>query len=131
MVAAPISAYAFVMVTQHAACWPAATTSSSGSSVKHFSMRNGQRGLNSHPGGGAMRSGGSPSMDRRRSCFFSSTRGSERSSDHVYGCWGASKICSAGPSSTISPAYITTTRLQRPAITPRLCVIRMIDVPIS
>src|SRR6202171_4802983 len=117
------------MVTQQAVRWLAATCSSGGSFVKHSSRRKGQRGVKAHPEGGWIRSGGNPSIERNRSLRSASMRGSERSSDHVYGCCGLSKICSTGPCSTIWPPYMTRTRNHRPPTTHTLCVIISHDVP--
>ena len=47
------------------------------------------------------------------------------------GCRGSASSCSVGPSSTTSPAYITTTREQTLAMTPRSWLIRTIAVPKS
>ena len=41
------------------------------------------------------------------------------------------KICSTGPSSTIRPAYITTTRWHRLATSAMLCVMSIMAVPSS
>src|SRR5262249_38460519 len=98
---APSSSYARSMVTQQAAVWPADVVSRGGSSRKQRSMRKGQRGWKRQPAGGLIRSGGRPSIERSRSCRIASTRGTERSSAHVYGCCGRPKISSTGPCSTI------------------------------
>src|SRR5207253_10272899 len=104
------SSVTFRIRTQQRATWFTPTSLSDGSgSVLHLSMTKGQRGWNLQPGGGLDRSGGRPRIETSLSLRASSTRGTERSSDHVYGCWGLLKICSTGPSSTILPAYITTT----------------------
>src|SRR5439155_23205355 len=124
-------ASAFFMRTQQRARWSGATSSRGGSSVRQRSTRNGHLGWNLHPGGGLVRSGGSPEIANSFSCSVASRRGIERRSDQVYGCWGSLKIWRVGPCSTMRPAYITTTRVQRLATTARLWVIRMIAVPSS
>src|SRR5260221_8732402 len=117
--------------TQQRATCSGPTSASSGSSILHRSTTNGHRGWNLQPGGGFDRSGGSPLMLTSRSLRASSTRGTDRSSDHVYGCCGLLKICSTGPSSTTLTAYITTTRWHRPASTGMLSVISIMAVPSS
>ena len=55
-------------------------------------------------------------------------RGMQRSSPTVYGCRGSENTESAGPSSTISPAYSTPTRSHILAITARLWLMNSTDV---
>ena len=57
------------------------------------------------------------------------TRGTAPSSPIVYGCCGAANSSSTGASSTLRPAYMTTTRSARSATTPRSWVISTIAVP--
>src|SRR5216683_7829628 len=78
------SSLTFRISTQHRATWPSATSSSEGSgSTVQRATTNGHRGWNLHPGGGCERSGGMPLIETSRSFRDSSTRGTERSSDHV------------------------------------------------
>ena len=58
-----------------------------------------------------------------------STRGMERISPWVYGCFGFPNSSSTGASSTTLPAYITTTRWAFSATTPIAWVMSMIDMP--
>src|SRR6266852_3211385 len=129
--AARVSSDTVLIFTQHRASWPGATSSSSGSSFKHLSTLNKHRGWNLQPGGRRTRSGGNPRIETRRPLRASSTRGTERSSDHVYGCSGRAKIRSTGPSSTTLPAYITITRWHMLATSAVLWVMRMMAVPSS
>ena len=55
--------------------------------------------------------------------------GIERRSPTVYGCLGSLKMFDADPISAITPAYITPTRSQVSATTPRSCVINRIEEP--
>ena len=56
--------------------------------------------------------------------------GTAPSSARVYGCCGSSSSWSASSSSTIRPAYMTSTRSQFWLISARLCEIRTIAVPV-
>ena len=56
-------------------------------------------------------------------------RGTAPSRPIVYGCCGRANRSCTGASSTLRPAYMTSTRSAMSATTPRLCVIRTIAVP--
>src|ERR1700674_981121 len=73
----------FRISTQQRATWSGPTSASGGSSILHRSTAKGHRGWHLHPGGGVERCGGSPLMLTSRSLRASSTRGTDRSSDHV------------------------------------------------
>src|SRR5207245_420200 len=103
--------------------WPGVTCSSAGGTSRHTSCAYLHRGWKGQAGGRSRRSGTWPGM--LASEPFAPTRGRDASSPSVYGWRGLSKISSAGPSSTIEPAYMTMTRSQSSATTPRLCVIRI------
>ena len=49
----------------------------------------------------------------------------------MYGCLGARKICSTDASSTMRPAYMTSTRSHISATTPRSCVMRRIAASVT
>lgn len=77
---------------------------------------------NLHPFGITDRSGTLPGMDGRDSTPLPSF-GTEPIRPCVYGCFGSAKSSCTGASSTIRPAYITTTLEHISATTPRSCVI--------
>src|SRR4051794_13702896 len=110
---------------------PSSSGSSGGLSVQHTGSRQAQRGANGQPRGALRMSGGRPSMGMSGSPSRSSTRGIECSSPTVYGCDGRSNRSPVVAVSTMNPAYITLIRSVIPATTPRSCVIRMSDVPVS
>ncbi len=63
---------------------------------------------NGQPAGGSTRSGVRPGMACSLVWLGWCSRGIDRSRPHVYGCAGARKTASLDPSSTTSPAYMTT-----------------------
>ena len=75
-----------------------------------------------------MRLGGAPLGTPRRRFRSSFT---DLTSALVYGCSGSLIISSALPTSTIWPAYITMILCAILAATPRSCVMRSRDMPIS
>src|SRR2546422_11711151 len=92
------SCLTFRIKTQHRATWFVATSPSGGSgSSLHLAITKGQRGWNLQPGGECERSGGSPLIDTSLSLRASSTRGTERRRDQVYGGGGRGTVGSTGP----------------------------------
>ena len=67
----------------------------------------------------------------RRAALEAPSFGMESSRPRVYGWRGRANRSATGASSTLRPAYITTTRCAISATTPRSCVIRMIAAPVS
>ena len=92
----------------------------------------GQRGRKRHPCGGASKIG-RQAADRLQLLLDPLAHRRDRlaAGPSCTGAAGSRRACSTGPASTILPAYITITRLQTSATTPRSCVIRMIAVPKS
>src|ERR1035437_4394824 len=82
------------------------------------------RGSNAHPGGRLPGSGTEPSRAVRRPAPTAASPGLAASSARVQGCRGREKSSGAGALSTISPAYITSTRSAASATTARSCVTR-------
>ena len=95
-----------------------------------MSIASPQRGLNAQPAGSFARSSGSPGMPVSISTVVS-TRGTEASRPRVYGWLGAAKHALIGARSTMRPPYMTCTRSQNSATTPRSWVIMRIETPSS
>ena len=102
---------------------PSSSPGKMGGGSPHFSHACGQRGWKRQPRGHAAASGTNPGIDLSRLSVAESW-GREARSPCVYGCAGARKISSTVPDSTIWPAYMTRTRSETSAITPRSCVMR-------
>ena len=97
--------------------------------MRHTSMACSHRGWNGQHSGMLIRLGGVPWMEYSRSPVPRSSRGTERISPRVYGCFGSAKMTSVAPRSTTRPAYITLMRSHIPETTPRSWVIRITAVP--
>src|SRR4029453_18336118 len=108
---------------QQAARWPGAISRSTGCSALQRASANGQRGLKRQPGGRAKGLGTTPSMAISRSSPSLPSRGIEPRSPNVYGCCGSANSRPTGASSTMRPAYMTTTRWASSSATPRSWVI--------
>ena len=96
---------------------PLAGTSSgasSGSSCVQRACALRQRGAKRQPGGGLIRSGGTPGIEKSACERSWSNRGMERNSASVYGCRIEPKSSSVPEPSAIFPAYMTITRSARP-----------------
>ena len=116
---------------QHATQWRSSCIrSNDGVSTLQMSIASPQRGLNAQPAGSFARSSGSPGMPISISTVVS-TRGTEASRPRVYGWLGAAKHASIGARSTMRPPYMTCTRSQNSATTPRSWVIMRIETPSS
>ena len=96
--------------------------------VLHISSAASHLGANAHPSGPCSRRGGLPGIGRSRPPIPSD--GSEAINPHAYGCAGRPNRSDVGASSTMPPAYMTTTSSQMRSTTPRSCVIRMTAVPV-
>ena len=103
--------------------------SSSGSSWRQVSVTYRHRAANLQPVGGAVRSGGWPGMLYSRVEPSTAFSGSAPNSASVYGCRGLPNSRIVLVVSTTRPAYMTTARSARPAITPRSWVTRMTAMP--
>ena len=87
--------------------WPGRTAARPGISRSQTSPTfSRQRGWKGHPDGSAWALGTLPSIGSSFSAL-AARLGIERSRAAVYGCAGAPKILSTGPSSTTRPRYIT------------------------
>ena len=110
--------------------WSGATSRSGGTSLYVVSSARGQRSANAQAVHGPSSDGTRPGI----SCslpFWSRcpAAGSRRAGRACTGAAARAKSSSTGASSTLRPAYMTSTRSARSATTPRLCVISTIAVP--
>src|SRR6266567_4102682 len=95
---------------QHEAARSAETGWGAGSSARHWSSANGHRGLNGQPCSATAVPRPADAWKPERSVLPRlSGSGAEATSSWVYGWAGCWVTCSAGPRSTISPAYMTST----------------------
>src|SRR5215469_3091866 len=95
---------------KHAKLCPFSFSVTGGSVTLHSGVAYRHRGANRQPGGGSLRSGGSPGIEYRDE-FLSVVRvGMDSSNASEYGCRIAAKSCPVSADSTTLPAYITTTR---------------------
>ena len=99
------------------ALWPGATATAGGGASSQAGIAAGQRGANTQPEGRAPGGGTRPGIasSSRRAAMS----GIAPISLRVYGCAGSAKSAFTGPSSTMRPAYMTSTRWARAATTAR------------
>ena len=79
---------------------------------RHLASANGQRGAKAQPAGRFAGSAGRPGITASGSSRDVSMDGTAASSARVYGCRACAARSAAGRSSTIRPAYMTSTRSQ-------------------
>src|SRR5438876_122285 len=111
---------------------PAPAGHRGGSTSSQPATATGQRGRKEQPSGRRSTSGGSPGRPPGlRRDARSPILGWAAASAAVYGCRGAVNTSPAGPSSTIRPAYITTSRSQVEVSTERSWLIMTRPIPWS
>src|SRR5262245_26184599 len=108
-----------------------ATGASAGCCCRQAAMAKLQRGAKAQPRIGSRNDGTMPGISLRRLTRARALpRAMEASSPRAYGCAGRANSCATGASSTLRPAYMTTTRWQVSATTPKSCVMSTIAAPV-
>src|SRR4030095_2510685 len=110
--------------SQQATVWPPPAPTKGGGVARQRSVASSQRAAKAQPTIGLVRIGTRPGISCRRgrapaAAASTSSRGIARIRPRVQGCNGLSNSASTGASSTLRPAYMTTTRSVVSATTPR------------
>ena len=109
---------------QQATRLPPSSVARCGSTARHCASASGHRAAYAHPSGSCAGSTGRPAIVASGRWRCVSMSGTAASSARVYGCFAAVARSAAGRSSTMRPAYITSTRSQTSATTETSWLIR-------